>query len=174
MEAAHLFHLPAKQIQILLHPQAIIRSMAEFRDGAILAQAGTPKQAIAYALTHPRRCAASFEPLDLLSCPPLEFQSPDSTDFPCLRLASEAIVRGGTAGAILSAANRSAVQLFLAGQIQFSAIAEFVQRACDEVPVSPGLSLSQIEAADSAAREAVLAQADHMSTAIFPLPPQLI
>jgi 1-deoxy-D-xylulose-5-phosphate reductoisomerase len=130
----------------------------EFRDGAVLAQLGTPdmRLPIRYAMTYPHRGVNPAEPLDLLSCPPLTFARPDREVFPCLRLAEEAATEGGTACAILNGANEEAVRLFLADRIGFHDIAELVARARAAVPVTQSPALEDILAADRAARACVL------------------
>ena len=158
IEAMRLYRLPLKQVSVMVHPQSIVHSMVEFRDGAVLGQLGTPdmRLPIRYALTWPRRAESPLEPLDLLTCPPLTFAQPDRTAFPCLRLAEEAAAQGGTACAILNGANEEAVGLFLADRIGFHDIPDLVARARAEVDVVTSPTLEDILEADRLARESVL------------------
>ena len=161
IEAMRLYRLPLEQVSVVIHRQSIVHSLVEYRDGAILAQLGTPDMhlPIRYAMTWPNRAEAAAEPLDLLSCPPLTFAEPDRQVFPCLRLAEEAAEEGGTACAILNGANEEAVGLFLAEKIGFSDIPRLVAEARAAVAVQRDPSLEDILAADQAARQAVLARA---------------
>ena len=141
----------------MVHPQSIVHSMVEFKDGAVLAQLGTPdmRLPIRYAMTYPARGENPAPPLDLLNSPPLTFLEPDRETFPCLRLAEEAAEAGGTACAILNGANEEAVRLFLAEKIGFYDISDLVAAARAAVPVTQTPSLEEILSADHAAREAV-------------------
>src|SRR5699024_9175983 len=123
----------------------------EFRDGALLAQLGTPdmRLPIRYALTYPERGENPAEPLDLLACPPLTFAWPDREVFPCLRLAEEAAGEGGTACAVLNGANEEAVGLFLADRIGFYDIARLTAEARAAVPVTGNPSMDDVLAADA-------------------------
>ena len=161
IEAMRLYRLPLEQVSVVIHRQSIVHSLVEYRDGAILAQLGTPdmRLPIRYAMTHPERAESPAEPLDLLACPPLTFAQPDRDVFPCLRLAEEAAEEGGTACAILNGANEEAVGLFLAEKIGFSDIPRLVEAARAAVAVQQDPSLEDILAADQAARQAVLARA---------------
>ena len=161
IEAMRLYRLPLEQVSVVIHRQSIVHSLVEYRDGAILAQLGTPdmRLPIRYAMTWPHRADSPAEPLDLLTCPPLTFAQPDRDVFPCLRLAEEAAEEGGTACAILNGANEEAVGLFLAEKIGFSDIPRLVEAARAAVAVQQDPSLEDILAADQAARQAVLARA---------------
>ena len=158
IEAMRLYRLPLEQVDVFIHRQSIVHSFVEYKDGAVLAQLGTPdmRLPIRYAMTYPARGENPVEPLDLLSCPPLTFAQPDREVFPCLRMAEEAATEGGTACAILNAANEEAVGLFLADRIGFYDISALVQRAREEIAVVKNPSLEEILAADRAARESVL------------------
>jgi len=158
IEAMRLYRLPLEQVQVVIHRQSIIHSLVEYRDGAVLAQLGTPdmRLPIRYAMTWPERAYSPAEPLDLLNCPPLTFAQPDREVFSCLRMAEEAAAEGGTACAILNAANEEAVGLFLSDRIGFHDIAQLVAEARSAVKVVQQPSLDEILAADAAAREAVL------------------
>ena len=158
IEAMRLYRLPLEQVSVVIHRQSIVHSLVEYRDGAVLAQLGTPdmRLPIRYAMTYPNRGVNPAEPLDLLTCPPLTFAAPDRETFPCLRLAEEAAMEGGTACAILNGANEEAVRLFLADRVGFHDIHRLVAKARAEVPVVQDPSLEEILAADAAARRSVL------------------
>ena len=158
IEAMRLYHLPVEQVQAVIHRQSIVHSLVEFRDGALLAQLGTPdmKLPIRYALTYPYRAESPDKPLDLLTCGALTFAEPDERAFPCLRLARYAAAVGGTACAILNGANEAAVGMFLRGEIGFNDISRRVERALERVPVQYQPSLADILEADKAARRAAL------------------
>ena len=157
IEAMRLYRLSVEQVQAVIHRQSIVHSLVEFRDGALLAQLGTPdmKLPIRYALTYPHRAESPDAPLDLLTCGALTFAPPDETAFPCLRLARQAAKTGGTACAILNGANEAAVGLFLEGNIGFNDISRRVERALERVPVQYKPSLADILEADGAARREV-------------------
>ena len=154
IEAMRLYRLPLDQVSVMIHRQSVVHSLVEFRDGALLAQLGTPdmRLPIRYALTYPERGENPAEPLDLLACPPLTFARPDREVFPCLRLAEEAAGEGGTACAVLNGANEEAVGLFLADRIGFYDIARLTAEARAAVPVTGNPSLNDVLAADAAAR----------------------
>lgn len=158
IEAMRLYRLPLEQVHVVIHRQSIVHSLVEYRDGAVLAQLGTPdmRLPIRYAMTYPERGVNPAEPLDLLACPPLTFAAPDREAFPCLRLAEEAATEGGTACAILNGANEEAVRLFLADRIGFHDIPRLVEKARREVTVVQDPDLGDILAADREARRAVL------------------
>ena len=158
IEAMRLYRLPLSQVDVVIHRQSIVHSLVEYHDGAVLAQLGTPdmRLPIRYAMTYPHRGVNPAEPLDLLTCPPLTFAQPDRNTFPCLRLAEEAATEGGTACAILNGANEEAVGLFLADRIGFHDIARLVAKARSQVRVVQKPALSDILAADAAARQSVL------------------
>ena len=158
IEAMRLYDLPVEQVEAVIHRQSIVHSLVEFRDGALLAQLGTPdmKLPIRYAMTYPYRAESPDKPLDLLTCGALTFAEPDERAFPCLRLARYAAAVGGTACAILNGANEAAVGLFLRGEIGFNDISRRVERALERVPVQYQPSLADILEADKAARRAAL------------------
>ncbi len=157
IEAMRLYRLPLRQVDVVIHRQSIVHSLVEFRDGAVLAQLGTPdmRLPIQYAMTYPERKESQLEPLDLLTCPPLTFAQPDRETFPCLRLAEEAAAEGGTACAVLNGANEEAVRLFLEEKIGFYDIPRLVAEARAAVGVVQNPSLEEILAADGAARQSV-------------------
>lgn len=158
IEAMRLYRLPVEQVQAVIHRQSIVHSLVEFRDGALLAQLGTPdmKLPIHYALTYPYRAESPDKPLDLLTCGALTFAEPDERAFPCLRLARYAAAVGGTACAILNGANEAAVGLFLQGKLGFNDIPRRVERALERTEVQYQPSLADILEADKAARRAAL------------------
>lgn len=158
IEAMRLYRLPLERVRVVIHRQSIVHSLVEFRDGAMLAQLGTPdmRLPIRYAMTWPRRAESRAKPLELLRCPPLTFDEPDRGTFPCLRLAEVAAAKGGTACAVLNAANEEAVGLFLEDRIGFQDIFDLTARAMTELPVIGRPSLSDILEADAEARRMVL------------------
>ena len=157
IEAIRLYAMPPEKIQIVVHRESIVHSLVEFEDGAIMAQLGSADMClpIQYALTWPERTPGPAKPLDLLSCPPLTFQTPDLDTFRCLGLALECAERGGTATSILNGANEAAVALFLADRINFLDIPRLVESALGRVPVVDTPGLNDVFEADRAAREAV-------------------
>ena len=158
IEAMRLYRMPLEQVTAVIHRQSIVHSLVEFRDGAVLAQLGTPdmKLPIRYALTYPKRAESAAEPLDLLACPPLTFALPDREAFPCLRLAMDSVRAGGTACAALNGANEAAVGRFLRGEIGFGDIPRLVERALERWSGGDAMSLAAIVEADRAAREAAM------------------
>ena len=156
IEAMRLYHLPLSQVDVVIHRGSIVHSLVEFCDGAIMAQLGVPDMRIPIqlALTYPNRLPSPAEPLDLLSCGPLEFLPPDQENFPCLKYAKEAVTTGGTACAILNGANEAAVGLFLKDKIGFNDIPRKVRHALDTVPVQQNPTLEDILSADRLARAA--------------------
>ena len=157
IEAMRLFHVTPDQVDVVIHRQSIIHSMVEFRDGAVIAQLGTPdmRLPIRYALTYPRRAASALPALDLLSCPPLTFAPPDLQAFPCLKLAMDCARTGGTSCAVLNGANEAAVALFLREEIPFGRIPELVEGALNAILVKSNPSLEDILEADRLARDYV-------------------
>lgn len=156
IEASHLFSMPESKIDIVVHPQSVIHSMVEYADGSVLAQLGSPdmRTPIGYALAWPERMATPAARLDLVKIGQLSFEAPDPERFPCLTLAREALRAGGTAPAVLNAANEIAVAAFLAGRIGFLDIATINATTLEQLPVAPLRSLEQLGAIDRAARAA--------------------
>jgi 1-deoxy-D-xylulose-5-phosphate reductoisomerase len=154
IEARWLFELPAERIEVLIHPQSIVHSLVEYVDGSVIAQLSNPdmRVPIAYALAHPERIASGARPLDLAAMKNLSFEQPDHERFPCLRLARAAMRAGGTAPAVLNAANEVAVEAFLAGRIPFTAIAAVIEDTLEGVGPTQAGSLEEILGADSIAR----------------------
>jgi 1-deoxy-D-xylulose-5-phosphate reductoisomerase len=154
IEAQWLFGLPLDRIEVVVHPQSIIHGLVHMNDGASLAHMGYPdmRVPISYALHYPERADVPVEPLDLAKLGELTFEAPDEAAFPCLRLAREAAVAGGTAPCVLNAANEVAVQAFLDGEIGFTAIAEVIERALGAHEVAPVRHFSDLYRADAEAR----------------------
>ena len=154
IEAGWLFGLPMDRIDVLLHPQSIIHSLVEYEDGSVLAQMGNPDMRIpiSHALGWPERISSGASPLDLLAVATLQFESPDSGHYPCLTLATDAWKVGGTAPAILNAANEVAVQAFLEQRIAFTSIHTVIRQALDQCSVHDANTLDTILADDAAAR----------------------
>ena len=159
IEAHHLFGLPADRIDVLVHPQSLVHSLVEFIDGSTLAQLGLPdmRTALAVGLGWPRRIASGVGGLDLLAHGRLDFEAPDTTAFPCLRLAFDALRAGGTAPAVLNAANEEAVSAFLQGQVGFLSIPALVEDALAALPARSAASLGALREADGLARAHVRA-----------------
>ena len=155
IEACWLFDATPEQIQVVVHPQSVIHSMAAYNDGSVIAQLGNPdmRTPIAYGLAWPERIDAGVETLDLFQVARLDFEAPDETRFPCLRLAREAMQAGGAAPAVLNAANEVAVEAFLAGNIAFGAIPDVVAKVMALPYSGQADSLERVLAADRWARE---------------------
>ena len=155
IEAHWLFGASHDRIGVLIHPQSIVHSMVEYRDGSTVAQLGQPdmRTPIAYALAYPQRMESGVEPLDLARVGRLDFHAPDLERFPCLRLAYSALRCGGTTPAVLNAANEIAVAGFLAGEIGFPRIGELIEDVLGQIPVSGATSLADVLAADALARD---------------------
>jgi len=155
IEAHWLFGVPYPRIDVVIHPQSIIHSMVEFADGSTKAQLSLPdmRLPIQYALTYPERWEGPFKPaIDFTKQTALTFESVDLQRFPCLRIAREAAVKGGTYPAVLSAADEVAIDLFLRKKINFPAIPQLVERTLERHNVINNPSLEDIIAADAWAR----------------------
>lgn len=155
IEAFWLFGLPPEKIEVVIHPQSIIHSMVEFADGSIKAQLGFPdmKIPIQYALMYPERPATAYKRLDFTTLRQMTFQEPDAAKFRCLALANSALEMGGTAPAVLNAANEVAVRLFLDGLLSFDAIPSMIERALTAHTPVHNISLDDIVNADRDTRE---------------------
>ncbi len=153
--AHHLFGLPEAQIEIVVHPQSVVHSLVAYADGSVLAQLGSPdmRTPIAYALAWPKRIPTPAKRLDLAAIGALTFEAPDPVRFPALRLARAALGAGGTAPAVLNAANEVAVGAFLDGRIGFLDIAATVERTLDAMPAEPLASLEHLREIDGRARQ---------------------
>ncbi len=160
IEAHWLFGKPYEQIDVIVHPQSIIHSMVQYVDGAIKAQLSAPdmRLAIQYALNYPARTAQICHPLDLIATGALTFEAPDTTRFPCLRLAREAGTAGGTYPTVLCAADEEAVDLYLAERIKFSDIPRLVEQALSAHTGVDNPTFEAILAVDAWARDYVQAQ----------------
>ncbi|AMO70362.1 1-deoxy-D-xylulose 5-phosphate reductoisomerase [gamma proteobacterium BDW918] len=154
IEACWLFQTDPATIEIIVHPQSVIHSMVEYVDGSVLAQLGNPdmRTPIAHALAWPQRIHSGVSSLDIISQARLDFEAPDEERFPCLRLARDAAIRGGTAPAVLNAANEIAVAAFLDGKLAFVDIAQVIADVMAQTNIGEPQSLLDVQAADSAAR----------------------
>jgi 1-deoxy-D-xylulose-5-phosphate reductoisomerase len=155
IEASWLFGVTADEIDVVVHPQSVVHSMVEFNDGSILAQLGLTDMRIAiqYALTYPDRWKSPLPSLDIYKLPKLEFLTPDMDKFPCLRLAYQALRAGGTAPAVLNAANEVAVEAFLNYELAFQEIPVIIEYVLDAHQPQVASDLETILKADAWARE---------------------
>jgi len=155
IEASWLFGASADEIAVVIHPQSVVHSMVEFIDGSILAQLGLTdmRMAIQYALTYPERWQSPLPYLDIYKLPTLEFSEPDLAKFQCLGLAYRALRAGGTAPAVLNAANEIAVEAFLNNSISFQEIAQIIESVLDMHVPQAASDLEAILKADAWARE---------------------
>ncbi len=153
IEAHYLFAIPYDQIDVVVHPQSIVHSIVEFTDGTLKAELGDPdmRVPIQYAITYPERAPANLEPFDLTKAP-LVFEAADRTTFPCLDLGYEAGRRGGSAPAVLNAADEIEVAAFLEGKIPFVAIPRVVESALEAVPLVQLSTVDEALAVDAEAR----------------------
>lgn len=158
IEAHHLFGLPGDRLDVLVHPQSLVHSLVEFVDGSTLAQLGLPdmRTALAVGFAWPERIASGVAGLDLMDHGRLDFEPPDHEAFPCLRLAYAALEAGGTAPAVLNAANEVAVSAFLQGQVGFLSIASLVEDALSALPATAAGSIDELLHADRRARDHVI------------------
>lgn len=154
IEAHHLFAVPYERLDVVIHPQSIVHALVELNDRALLAHLGLPdmRVPISYALHYPERADVDVPRLDLARVGTLTFEPPDLATFPCLRLAREAGIAGGSAPCVLNAANEVAVNAFLAGQLPFGRIAEVVERTLERCPRQPLRHFMDVAAADAEAR----------------------
>src|SRR5450830_79891 len=164
IEAHWLFGAPAAQIEVVIHPQSVIHSMVSYVDGSVLAQLGNPdmRTPIAHALAYPERIESGVAQLDLTTMASLQFEKPDMARFPCLALAFAALDAGGTAPALLNAANEVAVEAFLARRIGFRDIDRVIARVMNENAHGAASSLEAVLAQDSLARRAASAIVDQL------------
>ena len=154
IEAHWLFGVPAEAIRVVVHPQSIVHSLVEYRDGCVMAQLGVPdmRAPIAYAIAWPERVTSGVPRLDLAKVGQLTFEEPDVERFPCLALAYDALRAGGTMPAVLNAANEVAVEAFVGGKLTFGGIARAVEATMQAHAVRRVTSLADIEEADRWAR----------------------
>jgi 1-deoxy-D-xylulose-5-phosphate reductoisomerase len=155
IEAHAIFGLLPEQLEVVVHPQSIVHGMVEFVDGSVVAQLGKPdmRLPIQYALSCPERRGPAFSRIELRDLLSLTFEAPDRARFPALALGEEAVRRGGTAGAVLNAANEVAVERFLSGEIPFPAIWKTAEAVLSRARIVFDPDLDDIHAADRAARE---------------------
>lgn len=163
IEAHHLFNVPGERIDVLVHPQSLVHSLVEFVDGSTLAQMGLPdmRTTLAAGLGWPQRIESGVSGLDLLTQGRLDFEAPDTDAFPCLKLAWQAMAAGGTAPAILNAANEVAVSAFLQGRAAFLAIPTLVANALSTLSTESADTLEGLLTADQRARQITQAAIDH-------------
>lgn len=155
IEAKHLFGLTPEQVEVIVHPQSIIHSMVGYTDGSVLAQLGCPdmRTAIGYALQYPKRASLAVERLDFAKLSRLDFEAPDETRFPALRLARLAMTRGGVQGAVLNGAKEVALEAFIDGRTGFLTMAEITEKVMTELSTLPAASsMDDVFAADNEAR----------------------
>ncbi|MBH9383243.1 1-deoxy-D-xylulose-5-phosphate reductoisomerase [Pseudomonas aeruginosa] len=154
IEACWLFDAQPSQVEVVIHPQSVIHSMVDYVDGSVIAQLGNPdmRTPISYAMAWPERIDSGVSPLDMFAVGRLDFPRPDEQRFPCLRLASQAAETGGSAPAMLNAANEVAVAAFLERRIRFSDIAVIIEDVLNREAVTAVESLDQVLAADRRAR----------------------
>ena len=155
MEAKWLFGVPAEKIEVLVHPQSVVHSGVQFKDGAVKAQLGVPdmRLPIQYAFSFPKRLPLNGDRLDLFSTRNLEFFKPDVQKFPCLRLAYEAISEGGNMPCILNAANEVANAAFRRGECSFLGMAEVIERTMRQASFDKTPNLDTYFQTDAEARQ---------------------
>lgn len=165
IEAHWLFDARPDQIEVVVHPQSVIHSMVSYVDGSILAQLGNPdmRTPIAYGLGYPERIASGVKQLSLIDVAKLEFEAPDIQRFPCLRLAYDALSVGGTAPAILNAANEVAVEAFLQEKIQYLDIPQLIECTLERLTIEPVAAIEQLLAVDAQARTYMREQIANMA-----------
>jgi 1-deoxy-D-xylulose-5-phosphate reductoisomerase len=154
IEATLLFNLPETQVKVVVHPQSLVHSLVEYADGSLLAQLGAPdmRTPIAHALAWPERVASGVQSLDLSLVGRLDFEPPDHARFPSLGLARAAARAGGTAPAILNAANEVAVRAFLEERLNFTGICTVIDKVLQRLDARPVRALGDVLDADAAAR----------------------
>ena len=156
IEAHHFFGTPYDRIDVVVHPQSIVHSLVQLCDGATLAHLGYPdmRVPISYALHYPERVDVPVPALDLVELGSLTFEAVDEATFPCLRLAREAAIAGGTAPCVLNAANEVAVHAFLEGRLRFLDIAAVIEETLEELPAAPVRAFESLFETDRAGRAA--------------------
>jgi 1-deoxy-D-xylulose-5-phosphate reductoisomerase len=159
IEATLLFGLPESQVDVVVHPQSLVHSFVEYADGSLLAQLGAPdmRTPIAQGLAWPERIRSGVAPLNMSQVGGLEFEPPDLARFPSLELARAAARAGGTAPAVLNAANEVAVQAFLDGRLNFTGITTVIDKVLQRLDISPVKALGDVLDADAAARRLAVA-----------------
>ncbi len=166
IEACYLFNTTVDHIDVVIHPQSVVHSMVQYLDGSVIAQLGNPdmRTPIAHALAWPRRIASGVDFLDIVAVAQLDFAAPDYQRFPCLQLAQQAIRDGGTAPAILNAANEAAVDAFLREKIRFTDIPQTIAYTQEKLPVQAADSLDAVLDADRQARRTAADYIDRLNT----------
>jgi 1-deoxy-D-xylulose-5-phosphate reductoisomerase len=162
IEAHWLFGIPPERIEVLIHPQSIVHSLVEYVDGSVIAQLSNPdmRVPIAHALGFPERIESGARTLDLDVIGQLSFERPDARRYPCLGLAYTALRSGGTAPAVLNAANEVAVEFFLAGRLRFTDIARVAGAVLDGAPRGSAAELADVIEADTSARHSARAEVE--------------
>jgi len=162
IEAHWLFAVPAERIEVLIHPQSIVHSLVEYIDGSVIAQLSNPdmRVPIAHALGFPERIESGVAPLELGTVGQLSFERPDVKRYPCLELAYSALRAGGTAPAVLNAANEVAVECFLAGKLRFVDIARVTDAVLNRTATGRAAKLDDVIAADALARRSALTEVE--------------
>jgi len=168
IEATLLFGLPESQVSVVVHPQSLVHSLVEYADGSLLAQLGAPdmRTPIAQALAWPERVVSGVQSLDLGQIGRLDFEPPDHVRFPSLELARAAARAGGTAPAVLNAANEVAVQAFLDRRLNFTGIAAVIDRVLQRLDACPVKALGDVLDADAAARRLAIALIEQSAGAL--------
>ena len=163
IEATLLFALPESQVDVVVHPQSLVHSLVEYADGSLLAQLGAPdmRTPIAQALAWPERITSGVPALTMSTIGSLDFEPPDYDRFPSLVLARAAARSGGTAPAVLNAANEVAVQAFLDGRLNFTAIATVIDKVLQRLDSTPVKALGDVLDADAAARRLAMSLIEH-------------
>jgi len=154
IEAKWLFHLQPEQIDVVIHPQSIIHSIVQFTDGSMKAQMGLPtmKLPIQYAFTYPFRIKSDFARFNFLDYPTLTFETPDTENFPCLRISYETMRKGGNAACVLNAANEAAVAAFLKEKISFLKIPFIIEKTLEKISYIPKPNLNDYIETDRESR----------------------
>ncbi|HTY02580.1 MAG TPA: 1-deoxy-D-xylulose-5-phosphate reductoisomerase [Rhodocyclaceae bacterium] len=167
IEARWLFNATPEQIEVVVHPQSVIHSLVQYVDGSVVAELGNPdmRTPIAHALAYPERIESGVASLDLFEVLHLDFERPDLRRFPCLQLAYRALAAGGSAPAVLNAANEVAVAAFLDGTLSFVRIADVIASALDTVPQAKADDLDGVMNADASGRAAAVQAVAHFGRA---------
>lgn len=154
IEAGMLFELPSEQIEVLIHPQAIVHGMATYADGSVLAHMGSPdmRVPIAHAWAYPGRCEQQVEVLDLTKLSALTFEAPDPERFPALTLARQCLIAGGSAPTVFNAANEVAVDAFAHNHIPFTGIVPAIEKTLSQAPDQAINAIEDVLAVDDQAR----------------------
>ena len=155
IEAHWLFDVPGESIQVVIHPQSVVHSMVQYVDGSVIAQMGNPdmRTPIAQALAYPERIDAGVDALNFFDLGALTFEAPDFERFPALSLAYEALAQGGSAPAIMNAANEVAVAAFLCGELPFSEVINVIEEAMQALPSTKMTGLADVMEADARGRQ---------------------